>query len=109
MYHHSLDRHLAIQLAHFYSRGTAPALLTDVEQRHHAEPLRDMLEMRGYTVAEAPPYALRLASNGAQITMGVVPTLRDRAALPPDWGAVVPLTVREIDRDLPSCLVKLAV
>jgi ATP-dependent helicase YprA (DUF1998 family) len=109
MYHHSLDRHLALQLAHFYSRGTAPVLLSDAEQRHHAEPLRDMLGMRGYTVADAPPYALRVASNSGQITVGVVPTLRDRAALPPDWGAVVPLTVREIDRDLPSCLVKLAI
>jgi ATP-dependent helicase YprA (DUF1998 family) len=109
MYHHSLDRTLALQLAQFYSRGSAPTLLSDAEQRHHAEPLRDMLAMRGYAIADAPPYALRVASNGGQITVGVVPTLRDPASLPPDWGAVVPLTVREIDRDLPSCLIKLAI
>jgi ATP-dependent helicase YprA (DUF1998 family) len=109
MLHHSLDRHLALQLARYYRDGIAPPLMTHEEQRRHAEPLRDMLEMRGCTVTDAAPYALRASANGNLIIVGVLPTLHDRASLPVDWNAVVPLTVRELDRDLPSCLVKLGV
>jgi hypothetical protein len=109
MLHHSLDRHLALQLARYYRDGIAPPLMTHEEQRRHAEPLREMLEMRGCTVTNMAPYALRASANGNAIVVGVLPTLHDRASLPVDWNVVIPLTVRELDRDLPSCLVKLGV
>jgi len=109
LYHHSLDRHLALDLADYYHSGSAPAILSHAEQRRHAEPLRDMLAMRGCVVTDTSPFALRAVSAAGQVTVGIIPTLRDPGALPPEWSVVAPLTVREIERDLPSCLVRLPV
>jgi hypothetical protein len=108
LYHQSLDRRLALDLIEYCATGAAPRLLAPDEQRRYAAPLRDMLEMRGYTVIDGP-LALHVESAGDNVSIGVLPTLRDPAALPREWASVVSLTVRELERDLPACLLRVSI
>lgn len=107
LYHHALDRRLALDLADYCVRGAAPALFSAAEQARFASPLREMLEMRGFSIAGAAGLAFNAKGIGGSLNVGIVPTLYDAKALPKSWDDVTVFALRELERDLPSCLNRL--
>ena len=104
LYHHALDRRLALDLADYCVRGATPVLFSGKEQARYATPLREMLEMRGFSTAESAGFAFNAKISGVSVDVGIVPTLYDPKALSPSWDNVTVFAVREVERDLPSCL-----
>jgi hypothetical protein len=107
LYHHSFDRHLALDLVEYCLHGATPKLLSEQDQATYGSPLREMLHMRGCSTSDSPGFAFKVNAGGGNLNVTIVPTLYDQAALPRSIQAGRVLTVREIDRDLPSCLSRL--
>jgi len=106
MTHSSLDRHLALQLATYIRSGDHPPLLAAAEQLKRAAPLKDMLELNGWSIGTAPSFAFTIRKASRFCTVGVIPALYDRNSLPTSWSPATPFSTHEIDKDLPTCLLK---
>jgi ATP-dependent helicase YprA (DUF1998 family) len=106
MSHASLDRHLALQLGRYIESGSAPALYSPREQQDRGIALRDMLGQSGWTVENSDPFAFAIRKAARAATIGVIPALLDPTALPAQWAPVTAFSTQEIDKDLPSCLLR---
>jgi len=105
--HDSLDRHLALEFANYCHTGRAPELLNVDQQRTSGKPLREMAELHGWRVEDHVEFAFRLSKRVQNVIVGVMPSLFDERSLPSVWDRVVHFSVHEIQKDLPSCLLKL--
>jgi len=105
--HNTLDRHLAMEVADYCENGRAPELYSGEEQRMRGQALREMAELRGWRVEPHREFAFKLSRGGQEIIVGVIPSLYDEGSLPAAWVRVVHFSVHEIEKDLPSCLMKL--
>ncbi len=105
--HSSLDRRLALQLAAYCLRGEVPSLFSPGQQRAYSKPLQDMVELHGWSVGGSRDFGFELTRRGRRVTVGIVPALYDTDSLPDSWDSVLAFSVHEIEKDLPSCLLKL--
>ncbi|WP_129777091.1 DEAD/DEAH box helicase [Peristeroidobacter soli] len=104
--HATLDRRLAIRLGRYLSMGeVAPIEPLDI-QREQLSSLSKMLSLDHWTIAKNPVMAAQVSKNGKVIDLSIRPSLRDRQADPPSFAACVVLSEYELQKDLPSCLLK---
>lgn len=107
--HNRLDRRLALDLARYIQTGVSPSLYSAVDQQRELQPLKEMLELEGWSVRCGTMSALEATHGGTLHRIGLIPSLIDRAHLPGEWRDVdLPLRVFDIEKDLPSCLARVA-
>jgi ATP-dependent helicase YprA (DUF1998 family) len=106
MMHAALDRRLAYQLATYIQTGVCPKLFSPTEQQAKGIPLMEMLELNGWMVEQAREFAFEVHKGSTTAVIGVIPALFDAGSLPESWGGVTVFSTHEIDKDLPSCLLK---
>jgi hypothetical protein len=105
--HATLDRHLAIRLGRYLSKGDVPAVEALDVQRTQLSSLTQMLSLDRWTLATDSRHAYRVSKNNQSIHLAVRPSLRDRQADPPAFATAVVLNEYELRKDLPSCLLKI--
>lgn len=107
--HATLDRHLAIRLGRYLLHGDIPAVESLDVQRKQLHSLMQMLLLDQWTASSDREHALRVTKNNRSLHLVVRPSLRDRQADPPSFAAAVVLNEYELQKDLPSCLLKIRI
>jgi ATP-dependent helicase YprA (DUF1998 family) len=107
MSHTSLDRRLAIDLAEYSVRGLVPQLYSQTEQEASLAPIASMLSLDRWTVSPSPTVGIRAARGVRQYDVAAVPSLVDLVSLPNTYQNAIVFSMHEIEKDLPSCLLKL--
>jgi Domain of unknown function (DUF1998)/Helicase conserved C-terminal domain len=109
MSHASLDRRLAIDLAEYAVRGVVPGLYSQAEQETVLAPIAAMLSLDRWAVAPSLAIGIRAERSTRQYEIAAVPSLVDPAVLPTSYQAAIVFSMHEIEKDLPSCLLKLPI
>lgn len=107
MYHASLDRRLALDLAAYIQSGEVPRLYTPTQQREILIPVTSMLELDGWVVRPSDSHGLSISRKGKSADIAVLPSLFDPGSRPDEWAACICLSTFDIEMDLPSCLLEM--
>jgi hypothetical protein len=105
-FHHSiLDRHLALDLLRFIRDGVVPSKPSLDEQRSALEPLRDMMQLAGWTRVPSTDVPYTITNNGRRAELFSFPSL----VSPAHYGYVraggrFAFSAFELSRDLPGAL-----
>ena len=103
-FHHSiLDRHLALDLLRYIRDGVLPAKPSSDDQRSVLEPLRDMMQLAGWTQAPSVDAPYTIAHQGRRAQLFSFPSL----VSPAHYGYVsasdrFAFSAFELSRDLPG-------
>jgi hypothetical protein len=109
MSHTTLDRRLALDLAAYFRDGTAPALIDQAEQLDVLLPVISMLELHGWKITGHSESGIEAGRSGSRCNIVAIPSLIDRDSLPTSYANSIVLSVYEIEKDLPGCLLKLPI
>lgn len=107
MSHSALDRRLGHELGVYIQTGVAPEIMDVAKQRAIMRPLAGMLRLAGWEVAPAGVCALNVERCGTPSRIHLRPSLRDPDDVPEEWCRGVVFSQFEIEKDLPSCLLKM--
>ena len=109
MSHTTLDRRLALDLAAYFRDGTAPVLIDPAEQLDVLLPVISMLELHGWKITGHSESGIEAGRSGSRCNIVAIPSLIDRDSLPTSYANSIVLSVYEIEKDLPGCLLKLPI
>jgi len=107
MSHSTLDRRLGHELGVYIQTGAAPEIMDVGRQRAILRPLASMLGLGGWQVVPSASAALEAKRDSASAQLHLRPSLRDLADVPNEWHQGIVYSQFEIEKDLPSCLLKL--
>lgn len=107
MSHSALDRRLGHELGIYIQTDVAPEIADLVQQRTILGPLAGMLSLAGLQVASSRVCALDVGREGVPTRLHLRPSLRDPDDVPDIWRQGVVFSQFEIEKDLPSCLLKM--
>ena len=107
MSHSALDRRLGHELGIYIQTDVAPEIADLVQQRTILGPLAGMLSLAGLQVASSRVCALDVGQEGVPTRLHLRPSLRDPDDVPDIWRQGVVFSQFEIEKDLPSCLLKM--
>lgn len=107
MNHSVLDRRLGHELGVYIQTGMAPEMMDIGRQGATLQPLRRMLELAGWQHTGSRECALEVVRGGVRTRLHLRPSLRDPTDVPDEWRRGVMFSQFEVEKDLPSCLLKL--
>jgi ATP-dependent helicase YprA (DUF1998 family) len=102
-HHEDLDRFLALDLMNFVDSGRLPRQFERNEQRRELQPLREMLELAGWSVSEGVARAFMAKKGHESINLACFPSLLDASALGfAESSSNKSFSPYELSRDLPG-------
>jgi hypothetical protein len=107
MSHSSLDRRLGHELGVYIQTGVAPEVADVARQRAILRPLAGMLDLAGWQEAASRNCALEVERVGVSSRLHLRPSLRDPDDIPNTWRQGVVFSQFEVEKDLPSCILKM--
>ena len=103
--HARLDRQIALDLARYIEAGTAPSAYSIQQQQTILAPLREMLELEGWSLRDDGQSALLATKDKKSHRIGLIPSLLDTSGrATDDPSAELIFRKYDIERDLPTCL-----
>jgi len=107
MSHSTLDRRLGHELGVYIQAGVAPEVMGLAQQGAVFRPLAEMLGLAGWQLATSHECALEVVRGGVRSQLHLRPSLRNPGDVPRGRGQVVVFSQFEVEKDLPSCLLKM--
>lgn len=107
MSHTALDRRLGNDLGVYIQTGVAPEVIGAVQQGEVFRPLAGMLELAGWRVRSSRDCAMLVERSDVRSRIHLRPSLRDPRDLPEIWQRGIVFSQFEVEKDLPSCLLKM--
>lgn len=107
MNHSALDRRLGYELGVYARTGVAPQAADVLEQRDILRPLSGMLALAGWHIRQSQECALDVERSGVRSRLHLRPSLRDKRDVPDTWERDIVFSQFEVEKDLPSCLLKM--
>lgn len=107
MSHSALDRRLGHELGVYIQTGVAPEVMDLGQQGAILRPFAGMLGLAGWQIATPSECALQVVRGGVRSQLHLRPSLRDSGDVPEAWRRGVVFSQFEVEKDLPSCLLKM--
>lgn len=111
MNHAELDRLLALDLLHYVADGLPPPVFSNKDQRKSLRPVKEMLEMDGFIVAEGRAASYIVSKNNIKVEIGSYPSLLDPSEskiLKPQDKGVLLFNKYQLDKDMPGVFAVIA-